>query len=514
MLTPDVIVVGAGHNGLVAATLLARSGHRVLVLEADDHAGGAAISARPFAGIDARISRYSYLVSLFPRPLLRRLGVQVELRRRRISSYTPLGDAGVLICDDDRRTRESVARTLGDGDRSVEALERLGALTGQVAERVFPTLTEPLRSRTQLRDHIADDAGWQALFERPLSDLLQSRFDADLIRGIVATDGLIGTFAALDDPGLAQNRCFLYHVIGNGTGHWDIPVGGMGALTGALADAARRAGAQLRLSTPVARIESDGAAVAVHTATGEICEGRHLLANVAPAVLAELLGDPPPGPAPEGSQLKLNLLLRRLPRVRDPAVSAAEAFAGTLHINEGYDQLQRAYAHAAAGRIPELPPCEAYCHSLTDPTILSPELRAAGVQTLTVFGLHMPARLFREDHDTVRDAAVAATLASINAVLAEPIEDCLLHTPEGEPCLEAHTPLELEAELGMPGGHIFHRDLTWPYAETDGEVGAWGVETTRPNVWLCGAGARRGGAVSGIPGHNAAQAVMARRLSA
>ncbi|MGZ4171963.1 MAG: FAD-dependent oxidoreductase, partial [Solirubrobacteraceae bacterium] len=115
----------------------------------------------------------------------------------------------------------------------------------------------------------------------------------------------------------------------------------------------------------------------------------------------------------------------------------------------------------------------------------------------------------RDDHHAARDAAVRATLDSINAVLAEPIEDCLLQTPDGAPCLEAHTPLELEAELGMPGGHIFHRDLTWPFAETQAEVGRWGVETAWPRVWLCGSGARRGGAVSGIPGHNAARALRA-----
>ena len=511
--TPDAIVVGAGHNGLVAATMLARSGQRVLVLESDGHVGGAAVSARPFAGVDARISRYSYLVSLFPQALLRELGVSVELRRRPISSYTPQGDAGVLVCDDARRTRESLARTLGGagGAASAEALDRLAALTTGVAERVFPTLTQPLRSRAQLRTDVADDAAWEALFEAPLSGLLESRFDSDLVRGIVATDALIGTFAALDDPGLLQNRCFLYHVIGNGTGRWDIPVGGMGALTGALADAARRAGAEVRLGVPVTRIESDGTgAAAVRTADGEVHEGRCVLANVAPAVLANLLGDPPPpGGAPEGSQLKLNLLLRRLPRLRDPAVAPQEAFAGTFHVNEGYAQLQRAHAQAAAGQIPELPPCEAYCHSLTDPTILGADLQAAGVHTLTVFGLHMPARLFRADHDAARDAAVAATLASINAVLAEPIEDCLLHTPDGAPCLEAHTPLELEDELGLPGGHIFHRDLAWPFAEEDADIGRWGVETERANVLLCGAGARRGGAVSGIPGHNAARAVLA-----
>ena len=121
----------------------------------------------------------------------------------------------------------------------------------------------------------------------------------------------------------------------------------------------------------------------------------------------------------------------------------------------------------------------------------------------------MPARLFRDDHDRAKREAVAATLRSLNSVLAEPIEDCLLLDHDGRPCLEALTPVELEAQLGLPGGHIFHRDLQWPFVESEDEAGGWGVETTRPTVWLCGAGARRGGGVSGIPGHNAARAVLA-----
>ena len=131
------------------------------------------------------------------------------------------------------------------------------------------------------------------------------------------------------------------------------------------------------------------------------------------------------------------------------------------------------------------------------------------MQTLTLFGLHMPARLFRADPDGAKRAAVRATLASVNSVLAEPLEDCLLSGPDGEPCLEAVTPVELEAELAIPGGCIFHRDLTWPFADPDSEAGRWGTETARPNLWLCGSGARRGGAVSGIPGHNAARALLA-----
>jgi phytoene dehydrogenase-like protein len=238
---------------------------------------------------------------------------------------------------------------------------------------------------------------------------------------------------------------------------------------------------------------------------------------VAPVVLAGLLsagsgapGDACGGGAPEGAQVKLNLLLARLPRLRDPDVSPTDAFAGTFHVNEGYEQLQDAYAQAAAGEVPAIVPCEAYCHSLTDPSILGAPLRERGAHTLTVFALHMPARLFRGDPRGAKARAVAATLHSINSVLAEPIEDCLLTTPQGEPCLEARTPLELEAELGMPGGHIFHRDLTWPYAESEEEIGRWGVETDLPTVWLCGAGARRGGGVSGIPGHNVAAALLER----
>jgi phytoene dehydrogenase-like protein len=318
----------------------------------------------------------------------------------------------------------------------------------------------------------------------------------------VLTDGLIGTFAPADDPELRQNRCFLYHVIGNGTGRWDVPVGGMGALSAALTAAAHAAGATTMTGAEVVSIATDGIEAELTTADESSYAARHVLAGVAPHVLSRLLDEPPPGSPPEGAQLKINMLLSRLPRLPDPSVAPEDAFAGTFHVNEGYEQLEQAYREASGGEIPSLPPCEVYCHSLTDPSILSPELRERGVHTLTLFGLHMPARLF--GNATAKDRAVAATMRSLNSVLAEPIEDCLLG-------LEALTPPELEAELGMPGGHIFHRDLAWPFAESDEDVGRWGVETGHANVWLCGAGARRGGGVSGIAGHNAARAVLAAR---
>ena len=173
------------------------------------------------------------------------------------------------------------------------------------------------------------------------------------------------------------------------------------------------------------------------------------------------------------------MLLSRLPRLRDPAVDPREAFAGTFHVNESATPARgRLRAGARAGACPSCAPCEIYCHSLTDPSILGPELRDAGAQTLTCFGLHMPARLFAGDPAGGQGGGDRgdAALARQRARPSRSRTACA-STPAGEPCLEARTPLELEAELGLPGGNIFHRDLAWPFAEDEGEVGTWGVET-------------------------------------
>ncbi|MER5639193.1 NAD(P)/FAD-dependent oxidoreductase [Kitasatospora sp. NPDC002227] len=516
----DVVVVGGGHNGLVAAAYLGRAGYRVLLLERLGTLGGAAVSAQAFAGVDAQLSRYSYLVSLLPHRIVRELGLSLELRRRRISSYTPVerdGKPTGLLVDaaDPARTADSF-RALTGSDREWAAWQRFYSMTGQVARRVFPSLTEPLPSRAGLRRLVGDDAAWETLFEQPLGAAVERVFADDLVRGVVLTDALIGTFTHAHDPSLLQNRCFLYHVIGNGTGDWDVPVGGMGAVTGALAAAARAAGAELRTGCEVTAIATDGVGPAEvtyrHGDAETVVAGSRVLVNAAPATLARLLGEAP-GPAPEGAQLKVNMVLRRLPRLRDSAVDPREAFAGTFHIAEGYRQLETAYREAAAGRIPAAPPSEIYCHSLTDPSILGPEAVRQGYQTLTLFGLHLPARLFADP--AAKERALAASLAQLDQVLAEPIADCLALDADGRPCVEAKTPLDLEREVGLPGGHIFHRDLAFPFAEEpleeplEGAAARWGVATAHPDVLLCGAGAARGGGVSGIPGHNAAQAVLA-----
>ena len=398
--THDVVVVGGGHNGLAAAAYLARAGLGVVLLERRDDPGGAAVSAQAFEGVDARLSRYSYLVSLLPQRVVDDLRLRIRLAPRRYSSYTPLpGDParGLLVDDaDPDATAASFARVGAASD--ADGFRDLYADTGRAARALWPTMTEPLPTRSEARRLVADDALWSALAEHPIGAFLERHLSSDIARGVALTDALIGTFASAGDPSLAQNVCFLYHVIGGGTGEWAVPVGGMGAVSGELARAARDAGARIVTGAEVVGVAPDGEVRYRRGGHERVIAGRQVLANVAPAELARLLGDASP-PAAEGAQVKTNLLLRRLPRLRDETVAPEAAFGGTFHVNEGYSQLESAFRGALRGRMPEPMPLEVYCHSLADPSILEPGLAASGAHTLTAFGLHTPDRWLSDDNN-------------------------------------------------------------------------------------------------------------------
>lgn len=225
----DVAIVGGGHNALTAAAYLASAGRSVVVLERLPGFGGAAVSASVFPGVSARLSRYSYLVSLLPRRIVDDLRLDIRLARRRYSSYTPLPgtDRGLLVDTGDAAGTAASFAAIGAAE-DADPWEAFSDGTARLARTLFPTVTEPLVTRSEAKRMLGDDALWDALIEQPVGATIEERFANDLVRGVVATDALIGTFAPPVDESLNANRCFLYHVIGGGTGDWDVPVGGMG----------------------------------------------------------------------------------------------------------------------------------------------------------------------------------------------------------------------------------------------------------------------------------------------
>jgi phytoene dehydrogenase-like protein len=322
---------------------------------------------------------------------------------------------------------------------------------------------------------------------------------------------LIGTFSSAKD--LAANICFLYHLIGNGTGDWKVPLGGMGAFVAELIEVAKNHGVSFFLESEVSSISANSSNSYkgknfITTAASQNYESKYVLANFAPQKLAEVLNTQPPKSL-EGSQVKVNMLLTKLPRLKSGA-DPKLAFAGTFHFDERYSDFQRAYEEAVAGEIPKKVPAEMYCHTLSDTSILGIDLVSKGYQTLTLFGMHTPAKLFENDNSGTKAVILERLLHQLNQYLLDPIETCIAKNSDGSFCIEIKSPLDLEEEIGLPRGNIFHKDLSMPFRE-DGSVPSWGVETDIPNLFLCGAGAIRGGGVSGIPGHNAAAAVLEAR---
>ncbi len=516
----DVVILGAGHNGLVAAAYLGRAGLSVLLLEKNDYIGGATTSQKLFPDYDAWLSRYSYLVSLFPEKIIHDLELDLELRRRQIASYTPYlrngNYDGLLLSNiSQEKSRQSVADLTGS-EEEFDRLKRFYGLADIFAEQVWDTMLRPLEAKEEFRRRFhKDETGreaWRSLVEEPLGCAIERYLQDDLVRGLVLTDAKIGVFTHPHDESLLQNRCFLYHLIGNKTGEWKVPVGGMGHVAGALEQAARKHGAEmltrvdlrhlhLSASRRTVEFEREGKAHAV--------EARYLLVNFGRNVLAKIVGQTyEPSPTDEGSVFKINMLLHRLPKLKDKSHAALDAFRGTFHIDEGYAEMLTSYEQAARGQIPDKPPSEIYCHTLTDGSILSPELQAKGFQTLTLFGIDTPWPLFAENNDARRGDAQARFVAGMDAWLEEPIENCLARAADGSPCIEGKSPVDIENALGLYHGNIFQNALTFPFAETEEDAGAWGVETEYEDVYLCGSSAQRGGAVSGIPGHNAAMKVL------
>jgi phytoene dehydrogenase-like protein len=289
----------------------------------------------------------------------------------------------------------------------------------------------------------------------------------------------------------------------------------MGAVARELEQAARSAGAESLTNVDLLSVDLETENKTVEfqiDGKRQSVESRFLLANFGRNVLSKYSGKAyEPAAVDEGSVFKMNMLLRRLPKLKAKKYPSEQAWCGTFHSDEGYEQMNASFEQAAKGRLPDRTPCEVYCHTLTDDSILSPELREKGFHTITLFGLDAPYSLFAKDNETMRKQAERKFLASMNQWLEEPLEDCVAVARDGSPCIESKSPVDIENSLGMYHGNIFQDAPTWPFATKKEQVGTWGVETEWQNVFLCGSSALRGGAVSGIPGHNAAMRVLGKR---
>src|SRR6266478_6450720 len=286
----DVLILGAGHNGLVAANYLGRAGLSVLLLEKNDYIGGATTSQRVFPDYDAWLSRYSYLVSLLPEKIIHDLGLNLELRRRASASFTPyVRDGhhdGLLLSNvSEQMSRQSMFDLTGNYTE-YEQMQKFYNLARVFAEHAWDTMLEPLVAKEEFRrrfdvDDVSREA-WRSLAEEPLGSAIERYLQNDLVRGLVFTDAKIGVLTHPHDPSFLQNRCFIYHLIGNKTGEWKVPVGGMGAVAGELEQAARKAGAELLTNVDLRALGLTGKGRTIEfyrDGEQQTVEARYLLVN-------------------------------------------------------------------------------------------------------------------------------------------------------------------------------------------------------------------------------------------
>src|SRR5678815_1007363 len=206
----DVVILGAGHNGLVAAAYLARAGLSVLLLEKNDYIGGATTSQKVFPDYDARLSRYSYLVSLFPEKIIRDLGLNLELRRRATGSFTPYRrngqHDGLLLSNVDEEVGRQSMLELTGGDREFERMQKFYHLSRVFAEHSWDSMLEPMVAKQDFRRRFDSDdvsrEAWRSLVEEPLGGAIERYLQNDLVRGLVLTDAKIGVFTHPHDPTL------------------------------------------------------------------------------------------------------------------------------------------------------------------------------------------------------------------------------------------------------------------------------------------------------------------------
>ncbi|MDE2125003.1 MAG: NAD(P)/FAD-dependent oxidoreductase [Armatimonadetes bacterium] len=521
----DSIIIGAGHNGLVAAAYLARAGLRVLVLERRDIVGGACVTEEPWPGY--KVSTAAYLVSLLRPEIVRDLALEeagLGLVRRDPAGFAPFLDGSHLtVYPDENRMRAELKRFCASTPADCEAYFQFERDVQRAAAVVDATsLSAPPTPAGMLRAFEAAGCGelYAEFVEGSVRDLMDGRFESDRLKAVLATDGLIGTDGGPSTSGTAY--VLLHHYLGmaaGSRGEWAYVRGGMGTITRLLAQRAHEAGAEILTGCDVARCEPKPVATgksgwAVRLADGRAFTGETVLSGVDPFNTFVNLVSPrfDTGRTREtyaieaygrqtGASAKINLAVSELPRFTclgdaGHGDTAGPEHVGTVHLCEGMDALEAAWADAAAGRPSHTPMIEMYIQTSVDPS-----LAPAGRHILSLFVQYYPYSKPASEPDPDPDAFTDRVIEIVGRY-APNVPGSILHR-------QVLTPWRLEQQFGLGGGHIFHGDLLPPHLWSGRPgYGCDGPRTGFDGLYLCGSGAHPGGCVSGAPGYNAARAAL------
>jgi phytoene dehydrogenase-like protein len=512
----DVVVIGGGHNGLVAAGLLAKQGQQVTVLERREVVGGAAITEQPW-GPDFKVTALSYVVSLMPPVIQREL--QLDRHGYRIHPqgpyFAPRPDGPALhLVDDPAERRRQIAQFSA---KDADAYEEWKAWLGRLADLLSPLLTEtpPHLGSHHPTDLVAQARlGWRArrwderdiaeitrLFTTSIADLVEDRFESDALRGVLSVSGVIGTWAGPRSAGTAY--VMAHHQVGDlgdgALGAWGFPEGGMGAVTAALRSAAESFGARVRTGMEVERIlVRDGTAHGIVTTTGEEIHADVVIAATHPQITFLRQLDPadlPPDFVDDirrwksrSGVVKVNLALDRLPEFAARPGFDPSVHGGTIVLAPSLDHVEQAFQDAVAGRPAALPFADVCIPSVFDRT-LAPE----GMHVMSMFTQWVPAAWAEAPHRAELDAYADRVVAQMEAV-APGFTDSILHR-------QVIGPYDMEHTYGLIGGNIFHGELSPSQLfHLRPAPGYADYRTPIRNLYQAGSATHGGGGVTGIPG--------------
>ncbi|MBZ5604964.1 MAG: NAD(P)/FAD-dependent oxidoreductase [Acidobacteriia bacterium] len=518
----DVIIIGAGHNGLVTAAYLARAGRRVLVLESRELVGGCAVTEEIWPGY--RVSTASYLSSLMQEKVVRELELEkfgYVVDSKDPAFFSPFPDGRHLFMWQDRKkTLDEIAK-FSKRDAEVypkyeERLERLAI----VAESLLLTTPPPFPPRAVDLPHYLRLVGAMKglsskeivalikIFTQSASEFLDEWFESEELKVTLATYGVIGANGGPRSPGTAY--ILLHHCMGGVNGHrglWGFVRGGMGAVSNAIADSARARGATIRVNAPVEKIlVRDGRARGVVLRDGEEIEAKIVASNLDPRrTFLKLLSAADLDPdfrdsiqkfRTEGTSLKMNLALSGLPEFTALPGSPGPQHRATMHICPSVEYIEKAWDDAKYGKPSHSPLIE-----MTIPTMYDPSLAPPGRHIMGIFLQYAPYTLRGTTWDEQREPYSNRILAVIEEYCPN-IRQIVVER-------QTLSPYDLEQRFGITGGNIFHGEMSLDQMFVLRPVAGWArYRTPVKGLYLCGSGAHPGGGVMGAPGHNCAREII------